>query len=540
MNKQEYISKLRAWAQWVFADRSLQLIIQGDKASVSFDNKTIWLPNGDFTDPMFTQLLDALLEHEVGHLMESDFNPRDNADIASEIHEKIDWGVNDQAEHPIDKVTFEIYLWMRNLFEDVRMEKVRIKNSWSAACALAPIEELAIKHGFFSAFTDNPDPAHNKTHFLNWLLMWTLGKLRGHKKILAFSKQIEKYLVGLDLVETITKVKTTVLNAPLITTTNVNELAVEITALIIPTLDAITPNNPPDEEPQELPSTISDVINSEINRQATTYLSDQPMREELTIEILTTNINTSSEDLFDGSAITQDGYIDEDAIHSSSILLKKHHQDSNTRDIPSNTGSRLYRNRINDLAMGSTNVFSQRHKSKAFTPCYITLLVDKSNSMHWAMRQINSAVYGLTEGLMKNAHCKVQVIYYSIATELYSAKKWSEKPLKQKFSVKENYTTETASAVIKTMSTYPSSSHAAKKIILLITDGEMDLGQPITTMIKEAKQKHFHLIGVGIDTPVIDGFDQFIRVDKPEETAPIVAEQLQHYIDQPGHYRLRN
>lgn len=506
MNLQNQLtSKFRAWSRISTRNSSVTVQIAGSKALADMRSGAITLPEGDLSDPQYVDLLEGLLEHEIGHLIETDINIVQKSSKAGGLTK-----------------------WLTNLFEDPRMENERIRKTYVAKEALDKLEDLAIEFGFFG--TQNVD-LPIEIIFHNWLLNWVRGNIRSQQKLLSIANA-EEYLLA-DLAPTIERIKALILDNVPVSCADTLSLSEQLIAILN---DQLVLSDSSEEKAaieailkcKERPKDLHDKLKQTVNSKAEDARESGDVIAGLDAPVEVKQMKLT-------------GSLDFGSVSDTSALIAKLVSPVKCREVPSDVGVRLHRNRYAQIVAGDTSVFSKRVPIRKRTPTAISFLVDRSGSMNDLMPSVNGTLFGIVKGLSLANHINTEVLYYPMLTRpidpksdkytwgIHQAKKFDGQALEADFKVSADGTTPTGEAIFGAVADLIKRPEQ-RKLLFVLTDGYPDSNSPIEEALLFAKTSGITTIAVGLQTTFVAGFNRFITVDQVSDISTAISREIDSYL----------
>ncbi|GAA5138529.1 VWA domain-containing protein [Thalassotalea piscium] len=125
--KNSLLKKFRSKSRVMSPKTDIKIVLKGQLCCADYNENTIYLPAGDFNDENYLQMLEGAVDHEIGHMKHS---TKEAVIKAKSINEF----VNN----------------LRNLVEDIRMERLVVREFPGARRTLSGLVDQAIKLGWFS------------------------------------------------------------------------------------------------------------------------------------------------------------------------------------------------------------------------------------------------------------------------------------------------------------------------------------------------------------------------------------------------------
>lgn len=201
-----------------------------------------------------------------------------------------------------------------------------------------------------------------------------------------------------------------------------------------------------------------------------------------------------------------------------------------------NRGSNLSNSKLTGVATGNFNVFKHEIISKSPNTA-VSLLVDRSSSMEHNqycgetfMEIANACTYALSHTMENLKGISTEVSYYPFGDSLHVAKSFNEKTAisSSRFEVNGSGGTPTGTAMSTALRSIVLRPEA-KKILFVLTDGEANNGFEVSESIRIAKACGVQVVGIGIGTGMLEGFEDtgFVSVRDISELHIAVKEIFQ-------------
>ena len=229
-----------------------------------------------------------------------------------------------------------------------------------------------------------------------------------------------------------------------------------------------------------------------------------------------------------------------DAIAASRSItppLKRLLMDKNRHDVRyQKRGSRLSNAKLTSVATGNYNVFQHDIISKSPNTA-VSILVDRSYSMgdpagngKSLIDVANECTYALSHTMERLKGVSTEVTYYPFGYCLHLAKSFKETTANcfDRFRVTNDNGTPTGEAIATAMRSLLLQS-AEKKILFVITDGEAQDENTVRESIMKAKACGVQVVGIGIGTGFLAGFEGagFVSVSHVSELHVAIKEIFQ-------------
>lgn len=477
----------------VMANKGVKVTISGSQAYSSGDH--INLPEGDFTDSKWRQMLHGWIDHELGHQKHTNDNVYKKAIAQS------DFLAN-----------------MLNVIEDVRMEKLVGENFRGAKINLNQLAKLAIEKELFAS----PAKLSNVTSLVQALCLY-----RGRAKVIgqicldqysAEAIQLTKTEIGAELVDDIVTLVDSIENAK--STQCSFNIATAIIELLKEAIDS---------------SSCKVVIQGILDSSLSEGLED--FHEKLAGAISTdasehdnASAGSSHNGLVLRTSIRQGGTLDVPSANYIAggvyqALNKVFFDQQSTLNVHKSRGTRIDSRRLCGISTGRVDVFKNKNQQTDVSAA-ISVVIDASGSMSTGRMKIaNTAALAFAKAFQR-CGIESEFSYFSAETlddrnsaSFCPVKRFNEKSIKpDMFSAHANDGTPTGDAMeyaLLSMSTRPENN----KILFVITDGDANAPQKVRTMKDVAKQTGVTVIPIGIGCSSVRGFDddEFVTInDTPE------------------------
>ncbi len=193
-----------------------------------------------------------------------------------------------------------------------------------------------------------------------------------------------------------------------------------------------------------------------------------------------------------------------------------------TLPVARNRGNRLIANKLSGVPAGNLSVFRKRVEQQDLSAA-VSILVDGSGSMKddGKMMKANVCTLALAKGLHK-AGVPTNVTYFGVYdgenNRTFTAKNFDEPALDKKFGVPASGSTPTAQGMLVAMNQLVLRSEG-RKVMFIITDGHPDDVSEVTEMAEIARSFNIKVVPIGIQTGQVRGFgaDEFVSVNDVSE-----------------------
>lgn len=519
--RKELLSRFSVLTRLMSKKSDIKIIISGDQPYTTGD--LIVLPCGDFNDATYCELLEGIVDHEIGHVDESCF------DIIK------------------DFAGCKLSVSILNIIEDVRMERSRCRKYIGSRINFYRMISHLLDRGWFQPV----DSVHSAPSCLcGYILYAARFRYMDQDQFKEFTLGARKVLVekfDLAFVEQLDEILTQIPECK--HTAGAGEITRQI-------LDLLDLDKPKKDKSNEASNCSDDDFNKHVKDCLNATIDDvQPDLHEAIKQELSVMVKQSLAKgaLTDGdchrSTVSRESisqeltFIDfgKAKLLSGQVrntLAKTLHSLSRLSVRHSRRGDCINASRLGGIKAGNLSVFKTETVTRAPNTA-ISLLIDRSYSMNERMVDTNTSAFALASAFERLKGVKSEVLYYPfyeqnsidenlIVHKVHCAKSYDDKTsaVKGFFNVEAEGGTPTGSAMQEAVRRLVSRKEL-RKILFVITDGDSDDPVHVQKEVETALTFGIEVVPIVLEA-FVNGFEAIgtIRVDEISQLPSVIKEAV--------------